>query len=135
MIGYKVVMDRYGIPSSCNVNLSLKSALCLTYKDEEVVIAPNGTMGIFIFRDKCAAFRFILDTLGTYLWYVKQVEILSRVTNREYFPISFDFFRCLKEGNFSLYRYKQMLKQSKFFKTPPGTYTCRKLRVIGKVER
>ena len=135
MIGYKVVMDRHGIPSSCNVNLSLKSALCLTYKDGEVVIAPNGTKGLFIFLDKKMAFRFILNTPGEHLWYVKQVEILSRVTNREYFPISFDFYRCLKENMFSISRYRRVIKQNNLFRTPCGTYTCRKLRVIGKVER
>ena len=65
MVGYKVVHrifeDGCVKDVSCNANFTADSSLRLDYKDGEIVIAPQGTMGIFIFLKKDDAICFKKD--------------------------------------------------------------------------
>jgi len=133
MVGYKVVSRIYedGCVKdvSCNENFTSDSALRLDYKDGEIVIAPQGTMGIFIFLKKADAIKFkkINDK-----WKLKKVELLSRpikVTKKVYFGTS----KVLIGTSFSKKMYKYYLDEDSI-SAPRGTYVCRKIRVIKDVK-
>lgn len=133
MIGYKVVKRIYEDGCykdvSCNEYFTANSALRLEYKDNEIVIAPQGTMGIFIFLKKADAIRFkkIGDT-----WKIKKVDLLARpikVTKN----IMNGYSKILTSSNFIKKMYKSFLDQE-YMPAPHGTYVCRKIRVIEDVE-
>ena len=133
MIGYKVVNRIYEDGCykdvSCNENFTANSALRLDYKDNEIVIAPQGTMGIFIFLKKADAIRFkkSCDT-----WKIKKVDLLARpmkVTKN----VMYGYSRTLTSPNFIKKMYKSFLGKESI-PAPRGTYVCRKIRVIKDVK-
>lgn len=134
MIGYKVVhriFENGKIKDvSCNTNFTSNSALRLDYKDGEIVIAPQGTMGIFIFLNKADAIRFKRTFKS---WKIKKVDLLSRPTKVTKSVLQ-GGSNALTGYNFlkKLYKYFLLLEESA--KPPYGTYVCRKIRVIEDVK-
>ena len=133
MVGYKVVSRIYEDGCykdvSCNENFTANSALRLDYKDNEIVIAPQGTMGIFIFLEKADAIKFKKINAK---WKLKKVELLSRpmkVTKK----VHFGYSKSLIETSFSKKMYKNYLDEESI-PAPHGTYVCRKIRVIKDVK-
>jgi hypothetical protein len=133
MVGYKVVHRFYEDGNlkdvSCNTNFTADSSLRLYYKDGEIVIAPQGTMGIFIFLKKADAIRFKRDYPD---WIIKKVDLLSRpmkVTKN----IMSGCSDILTTNNFIKKMYKYFLGQESI-PAPYGTYVCRKIRVIEDVK-
>lgn len=129
MIGYKVVNRIYADGCvkdvSCNTNFTEDSSLRLDYKDGEIVIAPQGTMGIFIFLKKADAISFKKDYKG---WKIKKVDLLSQPikVNKRIYP---GYSSTLTSSNFIKKIYKYFLGQDSM-PAPYGTYVCRKIRVI-----
>ena len=133
MIGYKVVhrifKDGCVKDVSSNINFTAASSLRLDYKDGEIVIAPQGTMGIFIFLKKADAISFKEDYND---WEIKKVELLSRPmkVNKRIYP---GYSSTLTSSNFIKKIYKYFLGQDSM-PAPYGTYVCRKIRVIEDVK-
>lgn len=125
MRGYKVVRRYKEGFYSANNNLKLSSALCLRYPLGEVVIAPEGTQGIYIFLNKKDAKAFIN---GDPLWSILEVEILSRVVPRKFNLVA----HAVKSEVFNRTEYNEHIRRrgAYIMNSPTGTYTCRKVRPI-----
>lgn len=133
MIGYKAVYrifeDGKVKDVSCNTNFTPNSALRLDYKDGEIVIAPQGTIGIFIFLNKADAIHFIEKHNK---WIIKKVDLLSRPikVTKKILP---GYSNILTGPNFLKKIYKYFLTEE-YIKAPYGTYVCRKIRVIEDIK-
>lgn len=107
---------------SGNVNLHHHDALRLTYPDNSVVIAPAGTMGIFVFRNYANALKFANTLPGRI---IKSADALTRLIPRDQVLYS----QWLTSTMFNRAHYRLGISSSRTYSAPRGTYTCRKLLV------
>mgnify|MGYP001156473343 CR=1 FL=1 len=128
MIAYKVV-GKYGEQYiSTGSGLRVGDALCLTYKEGEITIAAQGTVGIFLFKSLKDAIRyknvnhiFKVETLA-------HVKPLSKLTKDLY---------LLHNAYFSYKRYRKNLISTRDvyypYIVPEGSFLCQKIRVLHKL--
>ena len=129
MIAYKVVRKYKGQYISCGSGLTPDHALCLTYKEGEITIAAQGTVGIFLFKSledalcyKNIDHVFKVETLAP-------INPLSKLTKDLY---------LLHNAYFSYKRYRKNLISAGdvyYFSyiVPKGSFLCRKIRVLHKL--
>lgn len=126
MKAYKVFEKANGLCVSTGTGLTHKDALLLTYTPGEIIIAPQGTIGIFIFKTYEDAIRYN----GYYQ--VLEIETLAPVK-----PVTkvINGFEHLYGDVFKPTIYKKNLipigKQD--YLVPDNSFLCRKIRVIGLV--
>ena len=131
MIAYKVIRKYKGQYISAGSSLLPDNALCLTYKEGEITIAPQGTIGIFIFKSlKDAVYYggkdhiFKVETLAP-------VKFLNKVIKDTY---------LLQTKYFSYKKYKNDLIPIKklttfYYEVPNGSFLCQKIRVLHKLTK
>jgi len=124
MKAYKVVNKENGLFVSCGAGLADIDTLQLTYTPGEIIIAPQGTIGIFIFKDYTAAYsyegsRAILEveTLAT-------VKPVTKVVSNLH-PLYGDVFEPSK------YKKNLVLVGQQDYIVPANSFLCRKIKVIG----
>lgn len=128
MIAYKVVREYKGQYISCGSGLTPGNALCLTYKEGEITIAAQGTVGIFIFKSLEDAIRY------KNVNHIFKVETLAPIN-----PLN-----KLVKDTYSLYgeyfrynRYKNDLVPTTianlYYIVPKGSFLCQKIRVLHKL--
>ena len=131
MIAYKVAIKYKGQYISSGSGLTPGHALCLTYKEGEITIAAQGTVGIFIFKSLEDAIRY------KNIDHVFKVETLAPIK-----PIN----KLIKDtyllyGEYFRYnRYKNDLVPTTtsanfYYTVPEGSFLCRKIRVLQKINK
>ncbi len=129
MIAYKVVRKYKGQYISCGSGLTPDHALCLTYKEGEITIAAQGTVGIFIFKSLEDAIRY-----KNYTNHVFKVETLAPINPLS--KLTKDLY-LLHNAYFSYKRYRKNLISTRDvyypYIVPEGSFLCRKIRVLHKL--
>jgi hypothetical protein len=125
MIAYKVARKYKGQYISTGSGLTPYHALCLTYKEGEITIAAQGTVGIFIFKSledalcyKDIDHVFKVETLAP-------IKPLNKLIKDTY---------LLYEEYFSYKKYKNDLVSTAIanfcYIVPKGSFLCQKIRVL-----
>ena len=126
MKAYKVFEKANGLYVSTGTGLTHKDTLLLTYTPGEIIIATQGTIGIFIFKTYEDATKY-----GGY-YTVLEIETLAPVK-----PVTkvISELEQLSGDIFKPATYKKNLipigKQDDL--VPDNSFLCRKIRVIGLV--
>lgn len=127
MKAYKVFEKANGLHVSTGAGLTCKDTLLLTYTPGEIIIAPQGTIGIFIFKTYKDATKY-----GSY-YPVLEIETLAPVK-----PVTkvIDGLEHLFGDVFKPATYKKNLIPigEQDYIVPDNSFLCRKIRVIGLVD-
>lgn len=125
MIAYKVVRKYKGQYISSGSSLTPGNALCLTYKEGEITIAAQGTVGIFIFKSLKDVIRY------KNIDHVFKVETLAPIKPLN--KLIKDTYLLYGEY-FSYKRYKNDLVPPAMancnYIVPRGSFLCQKIRVL-----
>lgn len=128
MIAYKVVKEENEKYISCGSGLKLDDALCLTYKEGEVAIAPQGTVGIFIFKSLLAAIYYGGSNPVLKVETLAPVRRLSRLT-KDLYSLNSEYF------SYKEYRGNLVPARNVYYTyiVPGGSFLCQKIRVLHKL--
>jgi len=130
MKAYKVVKKVNEKYISCGSGLKEKHALVLEYKEGEITVAWEGTVGIFIFTDLLSAIEHFDRACGIGINIsIFEVETLSKVYRLHKVVSHLSF---LKHFTFNRLEYKQRLESIHGYydyNIPHGTRVCKKIRV------
>ena len=134
MKAYKVVKELNGKYFSCGSGLDEHHALVLEYKEGEITIAWEGTVGIFLFQTLQDARNYI-DNLMTNKYLIFEVESLSPMNIPKKVISFLNFLKCymidIKSYNSNLSsRYNGEYYD---YSVPKGTRVCKKIRVLTTV--
>lgn len=134
MKAYKVVKELNGKYFSCGSGLDEKHALVLEYREGEITIAWEGTIGIFLFQTLQDARNYI-DNLMTNKYRIFEVEPLSPMTIPKKVISFLNFLKC---SLIDMKAYKSKLSSrynSEYYdySVPKGTRVCKKIRVLTTV--
>lgn len=125
MIAYKVIREYGGQYISSGAGLTSDHALCLTYKEGEITIAAQGTVGIFIFPSLEDAFRY------KNIDHVFKVETLAPIKPLNKL-IKDTYLLCRKYFNYKRYKNDLVpLAMADYnYIVPRGSFLCQKIRVL-----
>lgn len=134
MKAYKVVKESNGKYFSCGSGLNEHHALVLEYKEGEITIAWEGTIGIFLFQTLQDARNYIYN-LMTNKYRIFEVEPLSPMHIPKKVISFLNFLKC---SLIDIKSYKSKLSSrynSEYYgySVPKGTIVCKKIRVLTTV--
>lgn len=124
MKAYKVFEKANGLHVSTGAGLTCKDTLLLTYTPGDIIIAPQGTIGIFIFKNYFDALRYG----GQFC--ILEIETLAHI--KPVTKVASDL-RLLYSDVFEPSKYKKNLVPVgvQGYRVPPNSFLCRKIKVIG----
>ena len=126
MRAYKVFERANNIYASSGAGLGNNDTLRLTYTPGEIIIAPQGTIGIFIFKRYADALRYGGQ------FYILEIETLAPIK-----PVTkvVSNLRHLYGDVFKPAIYKKNLVPvgEQDYIVPDNSFLCRKIQVIGLV--
>ena len=124
MKAYKVIENFNHGYNSSGSGLTLKDTLFLHYTPGQIIIAPQGTVGIFIFKSYTAA-----------RWYGSAFSIVEVETLAQVKPVTkvINDLTLLEGPLFDATRYKENLIPvgEQYYEVPDNSFLCRKIKVIG----
>jgi len=135
MRAYKVFERSNNCNVSTGAGLRNNDTLLLTYTPGEIIIAPQGTIGIFIFKRYNDALRYEKHCYDDALIYEKHYHILEIETLAPIKPVTKVVSKLyhLYGDVFEPSKYKKNLVpvEQQDYIVPANSFLCRKIKVIG----